>query len=238
MQFKDTHSLTIELIDKAFSSGINFNLVVMDNAFLVKKTTDHIEKQTHQKQKAMWISRLEKNRRIYTRNRWRSIQEYAGSLPKRAYRKTIVNGKVYWVFTKVLHISKLGRQRVVVSHKEEDLSDEPKFLVSCAKHCNAGRIIKDYCLRGGIETIHRDVKQFNGFEASQLRAKSSVENHLTMCIVTYWLLLRLSGLNVTMTFPERVRYLQGAIFKELLKYTYQKASEKVPFEQIVKDLRL
>lgn len=49
-----------------------------------------------------------------------------------------IKEKQFWAFSKTIRLKKYGRKRLVIVHEQEDLSNEPRFLLADALHEERG----------------------------------------------------------------------------------------------------
>ncbi len=115
--FKTKIELSCELVDDVEKRDISSNVYLFDNWYLAPLLTKRIESYNKD-----WISELKANRTVFVNNRWYTISEFIKTIPVSAYRSIKIeerNGetKEYWVFSKVLHLKKLGKKRIVISYK-------------------------------------------------------------------------------------------------------------------------
>ncbi len=72
------------------------------------------------------------------------------------------------------------RKRLVVVHEQQDLSDEPRFLLTDALHWESGRVIQTWSYRWSVEIFHEFTKQITGLEAAQVRFGGSGETPFSL----------------------------------------------------------
>ena len=138
-----------------------------------------------------WVSEIERSRNIMWNGKWGRVDKVAEELKSqypesfRSKSVTMRNGdtKEIWAFTKVIRLRKYGRKRLVIVHEKEDLSDEPRFLLSDALHWDISKIVQSWSYRWPIETFHEFSKQLVGFESAQLRNQESVKRHFCLSCV-------------------------------------------------------
>jgi len=98
-----------------------------------------------------------------------------------------------WAFTKTVRLKKYGKKRLAIVHEQEDLSDEPRFLLTDAKHWESVRIIRTWSYRWPIEVFHEFSKQITGFESAQVRKEEAVKRHFCLSCVAQSILQRVVG---------------------------------------------
>ena len=162
-----------------------------DNGVLTLELTQLIESSGKH-----WVSEIESSRLILWPDKWYRVDAVAtqlrGEHPE-SFRPLSVrcrNGelKQFWAFTKTVRLKRYGRKRLVIVHEREDLSDEPRFLLTDALHWEAGRIIQTWSYRWTIEIFHEIAKQVNGFESAQVRNQEAVKRHFCLSCVAQSLL--------------------------------------------------
>lgn len=180
--FKTKIQLAKELVDDCESKGVLATVYTFDSWFLSKELTDHIRSYGKD-----WVSRLKSNRILYLRGRM-NIKEFEATIPRKAFREIEVRGKAYWVFTKTLHINKLGRARIVISYDNERLEGDPVYLATNRTNWEAKKVLICYLLRSSIDAFYRDAKQNLGFGKCQLRSIKGTRRHWSLGILAYTLL--------------------------------------------------
>ncbi|MBN8724782.1 MAG: hypothetical protein J0M03_17725, partial [Acidobacteria bacterium] len=77
--------------------------------------------------------------------------------------------KLFWVFSKVVRLKRYGKKRLAIVHEKEDLSDNPRFLLTDALHWEGARIIETWSYRWASEVFHEFSKQVTGFESAKVK---------------------------------------------------------------------
>ena len=98
--------------------------------------------------------------------------------------------EVYFSHCGTHHIKGFGKQRFVVNFKNEDLSDNPKFLISNRLDWHSGGITRIYRHRWHIEVFHEEGKD-EGLNKYRLRDFEAIKRHIAMVILAYSYLQRL-----------------------------------------------
>ncbi len=67
----------------------------------------------------------------------------------RFYQVCSRNGEIksFWAFTKTVRLKKYGKKRLVIVHEQEDLGDEPRFLITDALHWECRKVIQTWSKR-------------------------------------------------------------------------------------------
>lgn len=147
-----------------------------------------------------WVSEVERNRLINWVGQWRRVDEVASELKSshpESFRRVQVKGRngkerQFWTFSKTIRLKKYGRKRLVIVHEQENLSDEPRFLLTDAKHWESGRIIETWTYRWPTEIFHEFTKQITGLESAQVRNEEAVKRHFRLSCVAQSLLQRVA----------------------------------------------
>jgi len=90
----------------------------------------------------------------------------------------------YWA-THRLH--NFGKHRLVINHRQADLSDNPVCLLSNRLHWQAPGITRIYRHRWPVEVYHEESKE-EGLDQYQLRDFEAIERHVALVAVVYSLL--------------------------------------------------
>jgi len=184
--FQDKIELARQLVDQSEERGVGASVYVFDSWYLSKDLTRHIESY-----KKDWISVAKLNRIVLWNGNQINLREFVTkTIPRTAYKRMEVKGKVFWYFTKTVTLKSLGKVRIVATFEEKDgkIRQEPMVLVTNRKDWNAKKIMETYAIRWEIETFFRDGKQSLGFESYQLRSIQAVERHLCLVNLAYSLL--------------------------------------------------
>lgn len=184
------NQLARNLIDRAVATELPFSVVLLDSWYFNKENTDCIER--HRKD---WVAACKSNRLVDWQGRKVPLSDVIKTIPAEAYRKTTLrNGAVYWTCSKALTIKTQGRVRIVVTHQQEDLMDDPNYFATNRVEWDHTRILNLYCCRWTIETFYRDAKQNLGLEACELRIWDGIKRHFQLVFLAFTL-LQLSSLN-------------------------------------------
>jgi hypothetical protein len=107
-------------------------------------------------------------------------------------RKTTVDGKQQWSFSKSIRIPGVTHPvRIVVLWKEQRDAEPRKMLVTNRTYWEVHRILKTYRKRWtGTETFHRDGKQQLGMGECQLRKGEGQTRHMYLVFLAYSALMQ------------------------------------------------
>jgi hypothetical protein len=93
----------------------------------------------------------------------------------------------YYSYCQTHRVKAFGRVRLVINHREADLSDPGIALISNGLHWQALGITRIYRHRWPVEVYHEEGKA-EGLDQYQLRDFSAVERHVALVVVVYSLL--------------------------------------------------
>lgn len=197
-KFKSKIDLAISFVNKAVEKGIPFSCVSADSWFFCKRFIKEIERN-----KKDWVFACKLNRRVIFNNAPMRLSEYIKAIPGSSFKCIEIkkgNGEnvKYWYFTKSIRMVKQGRVRIVVTHRDPELKDDPKVLVTNRLEWEAKKIISTYSKRWTIDTFYREAKQSLGFEDCELRILKGVMRHWHLIFVAYYF-LQLSSLDRTLS---------------------------------------
>src|SRR5215510_1217529 len=153
---------------------------------------------------------------------------------------------LFLAFTKVVRLKRYGRKRLVIVHEQADLSDEPRLLLSDARHWESGRVIETWSYRWASEIFHEFGKQVCGLEAAQVRKEEAVKRHFRLRGVAQSLLQqtpasgsateRFAFAQGDITIGQRVRTIARDVLKSLLKLVEQLLAQGRSCEHILEVL--
>lgn len=93
----------------------------------------------------------------------------------------------YYSYCETHRLKDLGRRRLVINHREADLSDTPVCLIANRLHWHAPGITRIYRHRWPVEVYHEEGKA-EGLDQYQLRDFGAIERHVALVAVVYSLL--------------------------------------------------
>lgn len=117
----------------------------------------------------------------------RALQENKKPLFKPTTIKYKGEKETYYSYCHTHRIKCFGRIRLVISHRKEDLSDQPMFLVSNRKKWQAENLIRVRRHRWPVEVYHEEGKA-DGLDEYQVRSFEAIGKHIALVSVTYSLL--------------------------------------------------
>lgn len=210
--YKTRTELFFEIVKKVEEEG-HFPDVdyVFDNGVLSRPLTSYIEQRGK-----YWLSELEKSRNINWKGDWLRIDRVAETLRSehpesfRKHQASLRNGKTRtcWIFSKVVRLKRYGKLRIFIIHDEEDLSDDPQFLVTNALHWEGTKAIQTWSYRWTSEIFHEFGKQCTGFESAQVRKEEAVTRHFRLSCVAQSIMQRVLPEAST---SERFAFADGAV---------------------------
>ena len=228
--YRTKQQLAQELVADAVCHALPFATVLFDGWYLHRDLLATIEQ--HHKD---WIGGCPKDRLVDWQGRWIQLQAYVKTIPASAYRRYLVAGRSYWVFTKVLTVKSLQRRvRLVASYDNAALQGEPKWLATNRKDWEPTKILTSFLYRWPTETFNEDAKQHLGLEDYQLRKIVGIKRHWYL-VFTAYSLLRLdaeqsrllkvvtAGLETT---GERCRAVAQEMVRTLVLWIYKRVKEE------------
>jgi hypothetical protein len=95
--------------------------------------------------------------------------------------------ETYYSYCKTHRIKGFGRLRLVINHKEKDLSDNPMFFISNRREWQAENLTRVRRHRWPVEVYHEEGKA-DGLDEYQVRSFEAIGKHIALVSVTYTLL--------------------------------------------------
>jgi hypothetical protein len=182
-EFKSKVQLAEELIEHAVDSGIRAKTVLFDSWYFSRRLTKYMEALGLD-----WITEARSNRALLIGGKSIALREFTLCLSNEAFQPLEVEGKRYFVFSKVVFMRSQGRVRLLILHGRPDRSDEPKFLVTNRTEWRPRGIIRVYLRRWSVEVFYRDCKQHLGFEDYRLRNATAIRRHWGLVLLAYTIL--------------------------------------------------
>jgi len=93
----------------------------------------------------------------------------------------------YYSYCNTHHLHNFGKQRLVINHRQADLSDKPAFFISNRLVWQAAGITRIRRHRWPVEVYHEEGKA-EGLDQYQLRDFEAIERHVALVAVVYSLL--------------------------------------------------
>lgn len=114
--FRTKTALGAELVQHAPDSSLPFAVVLFDSWFLHWNLVS-----TMQATGKDWRGGCPKNRKVLFQTHWVQLQDFIRTIPAQAFQPYQIGEHRYWIFTKVLAMASLNRQRVriVASYQDE-----------------------------------------------------------------------------------------------------------------------
>ena len=180
LTFHTKDEIAIALTKKVLSLEIA-GVFAFDSAYLSQELVDVIEQADR-----LWISRAAKHTQVRWHGEELQLQQMTARLPKKAYHKVRLNGRIFFCALKVLPVSPLdGKKAVLVCWKEAIGNGEPFYILTNATWWDSTRILSTYFQRWGIEEVHRESKQHEGFAEYQMRTLDGIQKHWCLVACAY-----------------------------------------------------
>lgn len=170
--------------------------VTFDNWYTDKELCRYIDEELQ----LPYVGKLTgKDRLIKTGSAQVNLEDFAQQLKaehladksKSVFEKTVIPYKgqkiTYYAYCQTHRIKNFGKQRLVIRHRKDDLSDEPTFLISNRLGWHASGILRIYRHRWPVEVYHEEGKA-EGLDQYQVRDFKAINRHIAFVVVTYSLL--------------------------------------------------
>ncbi len=95
--------------------------------------------------------------------------------------------EAYFSYCNTHRVRNYGKQRLVINHRQADLTDNPTFLISNRRSWKARGITRIRRHRWPVEVYHEEGKA-EGLDQYQLRNFSAIERHIALVAVVYSML--------------------------------------------------
>lgn len=95
--------------------------------------------------------------------------------------------EIYYSYCKTHHIHNFGKQRLVINHRQADLSDSATYFISNQLKWQGGGITRIRRHRWPVEVYHEEGK-VDGLDQYQIRDFQAISRHIALVAVTYSLL--------------------------------------------------
>jgi hypothetical protein len=95
--------------------------------------------------------------------------------------------EAYYSYCNTHRLHNFGKQRLVINHRQADLSDNPSFFISNRLYWHAPGITRIRRHRWPVEVYHEQGKA-EGLDQYQLRDFSAIQRHIALVAVVYSLL--------------------------------------------------
>jgi hypothetical protein len=180
--FKNHTILCKDLVDWVVKQAIRGDFT-FDSYFTNAEILNHID--GHE---GNYVGDLKFNRTITVDGKdWKAIEWVKSALGPLCRRKTSVDGKVQWFFTKSIRIPGVNHTlRIVVLWKQQRDAEPAKILITNRTYWEVHRILKTYRKRWtGTETFDRDGKQHLGMGACQRSFGEGQTRHMYLVLEAY-----------------------------------------------------
>jgi DDE superfamily endonuclease len=111
--------------------------------------------------------------------------------PKKIFRKITIPYKgeeeTYYSYCQTHRLENFGKQRLVINHRQEDLSDTATFYISNRRKWTAKGITRIRRHRWPVEVYHEEGK-VDGLDQYQVRDFEAIGKHVALVAVTYSIL--------------------------------------------------
>lgn len=227
VEFKKKHELAAEMIHAVRAAGCPAKTVLIDSWYLNKEFAGELEKEEMD-----WISRLKSDRLVMINGVYVPVSEHAKTIGPKDVRPVKVGDKTYWAYEFKTRLKGIGKVKAVISWKEADLSDEPKYFATNYRMWSAREVLVRYTERWAIEEFHREAKQHLGLDECQMRSVIGTRRHWYMVLLMHSLLTLWgakhrrrvgSGKDGGLTLGDCQRALKDEVFRDLLGFIVENA---------------
>ena len=166
------------LVDEAHKVGVPAGTYLFDSWYCSQELVEHVESYNRDR-----ISVLKSDRQV----------EYGGerirvdALAERIdTTEREVDGETYKIWTKTLHVSKLGEKKVLITEKVTKDEENPvKYPATNKIDAPTTHLIRTYSMRWRIKTFFRDSKQDLGFEDCEVEREGGANRHWHLLMAAY-----------------------------------------------------
>jgi hypothetical protein len=175
--------LACRLVDWAVDRGFA-QPFVFDSWYTCKELCQHITR-SHRD----WIGTVSASEGIYWRGNWHSLREWVAGRRDQEFESVRFKyggeWERYFAGSWVAQVGKLGRVRLVASHKQEDRSDKGKLYVTGRLTWESKHILQRRRRRWTVETAYEDVKGPLGFDQYEVRDIEAIKRHWYLVFCAY-----------------------------------------------------
>jgi hypothetical protein len=152
--------------------------------------------------KLPYVGTLAESDKILLKTGADTLKAFAARL-KGEHRETLQNGgkpvfqkiiipykgtrETYYSYCNTHRLHHFGKQRLVINHRQADLSDNPTFFISNRLFWHAPGITRIRRHRWPVEVYHEEGKD-EGLDQYQLRGFSAIQRHVALVAVVYSML--------------------------------------------------
>jgi hypothetical protein len=152
--------------------------------------------------KLPYVGTLAESDQLFLKTGWETLktfaerlkQEHLAGLPNNVnpvFKKITIRYKgereTYYSYCNTHRFHNYGKHRLVINHRQADLSDNPTFFISNRLHWRAPGITRIRRHRWPVEVYHQEGKA-EGLDQYQLRDFSAIQRHVALVAVVYSLL--------------------------------------------------
>ena len=171
------------------------------------------------------IGNIKSNRVIQfedEKSEWIKISKYYKNISrkKKCFTTLIIDDVIYKIHSKIIKLKKVGFVRLVISRQWLEYKKKwsrPFYIICTDVKKSDIYVLREYKKRWSIETFHKDIKQYLGLEAYQMRLKKGITRHLILVTLSYAILrLMMFFKKVSWTIGECIKYIQDKEFDDLV----------------------
>ncbi|MEK6602383.1 MAG: transposase, partial [Candidatus Binatota bacterium] len=173
--------------------------------------------------KKHYVTQIKSNRNVTINNKKRFVREHEKNIKRGDWTEIQYNDNQFRYFSTSAFISKIGSVHLIFSqiyNKKEEKWGETYYLISDMLNVNSEIVLRDYLVRVGIESFHREAKQNTGLEGYFLRKYRGIERYLFLVMLTYSLLVLQS---ISMKTEKTI----GEMCEENKMYLYEEVYQEI-----------
>lgn len=175
--FKTKIELAMELMQESLQAGMPASTFVFDAWYMCDDLVKFIESKGR-----YYIGACRSNLQVMAKGgKYVSLDEYVKRIDN--FREFVVNGETLLIHTRKLRFKSIGRARIIVSKKGDDV-----ICLATNRSDHVTKIVADYMLRWKIEDFYKDAKQHLGLEKCQLRDIDGIKRHWYLVLLAHSIL--------------------------------------------------
>ena len=203
------------------SSKIKISQVIMDSWYVCNEIISLCLRNG-----LILIGNIKSNRVIQfedEKDKWIKISKYYKSISRKrkCFTTIILDDVTYKIHSKIIRLKKVGFVKLAISKQwdeEKKKWSRPFYIICTDVKKSDVYVLRQYKKRWSIETFHKDIKQYLGLEAYQMRLKKGITRHLILVTLSYAILkLFMLCRGLKMTIGECCTYIQDKGMNEFIR---------------------
>lgn len=135
-----------------------------------------------------YITQIKSNRNVTINHHKNSVRSFVRLIDNKDWEEFEHNKEMFRIFATSAFISKIRSIHLIFTqmyNKKTKKWGETHYVISNLMGLDSKQIIRDYLIRGGIESFHREAKQNTGLEGYFLRNNRGIERYLFLVMLAY-----------------------------------------------------